>query len=131
MQAIIKKWYDYLQDGKIMGLKCQECGDIQFPPVPVCKECSGYEMEWVEMSCEGELYTINLNAMGIYPYNNTPSVSGYIKLKEGMFFVAILDGVSPADQEDLIKRIQNGPVKVQLFVKGLNEKYVYPHARLV
>lgn len=131
MEAIIKKWYDNLKEGKIMGLRCKECGSIHFPPVPVCKECSGFDMEWVEMSGEAELYTINSNFQGVYPYNNTPSLSGFVKLKEGMFFIVVLDGVKPSEQGALVKRLQGGPVKVQLFTKALNEKYAYPFGRLV
>ena len=60
MTAITKQWYDYLEQGRLMGLKCKRCGTVHFPPYPICRECSGMDMEWVEVSGEATLEGIAL-----------------------------------------------------------------------
>lgn len=50
MQPVTKMWYDYLNEGKLMGLKCEHCGQMEFPPVPVCNTCGKHEMEWAPIT---------------------------------------------------------------------------------
>lgn len=52
LQPILKTYYESLEDGKILGCKCNECGDISFPPLPTCQECGGVGVDWVEMPHE-------------------------------------------------------------------------------
>ena len=32
MERIVQRYYEELENGKIMGRKCPACGAIQFPP---------------------------------------------------------------------------------------------------
>ena len=131
MEAIIKNWYEYLKQDKIMGMRCKECGAVEFPPVPVSNCCSSTEMEWVEMSGEGELKSFSLSIMGVYPYNTTPSVAGYARLKEGMDFIATIKGVGIQDQGELLKKLSEGPVKVKMVTDNIDEEFKFPFFELV
>jgi uncharacterized OB-fold protein len=39
--------------GKIMGIKCTECGRVLVPPRPVCGECFAMTGEWVPVGPKG------------------------------------------------------------------------------
>ena len=48
---------DYLENGKVMGTRCKECGKAYFPPRSDCFQCLPGEMEWFEVSGTGKLVT--------------------------------------------------------------------------
>ena len=54
-QPIAKRWYDNLAEGHIMGNRCKDCSAYTFPPLTVCRECRSRNLEWVEMSGNGEV----------------------------------------------------------------------------
>ena len=127
MEPIIKKWYTFLEEGKIMGKKCTKCGNIQFPPVPVCNECSCMEMDWTEMSGEGEIYSLTFSPMGVYPYNEEPCLSGWGKLKEGMPFNSIIINPPEGGADELRDRLRKGPVPVKLIISRLDDRLSFPY----
>lgn len=49
LRPILKTYYDALEEGKILGMKCEECGDVVWPPLPTCQKCGSYHMDWIEM----------------------------------------------------------------------------------
>jgi uncharacterized OB-fold protein len=48
---------DYLEKGKVMGTRCQDCGRVFFPPRADCHQCLTDNMEWFEVSGTGKLVT--------------------------------------------------------------------------
>lgn len=55
-EKVVKKYYDALDEGRILGRRCPKCGHVEFPPYLACNECGNYEgMEWVETSGRGEV----------------------------------------------------------------------------
>jgi len=48
---------DYLENGKVMGAKCKDCGLVFFPPRADCYQCLASNMEWFEVSGAGKLIT--------------------------------------------------------------------------
>lgn len=53
-EKVVKKFYECLDEGKIMGRRCPSCGHMEFPPYLACNECGNYEgMEWAEISGKG------------------------------------------------------------------------------
>jgi uncharacterized OB-fold protein len=55
MEPIVKKWYDAMEEGKILAMHCNKCGKNEFPPVPICNHCGSTDMEWVEMDRAGKM----------------------------------------------------------------------------
>ncbi len=43
------EFYKGIDDGKIFGTKCSNCGKIYFPPKLICRNCSGEAKEFVEL----------------------------------------------------------------------------------
>ncbi|MGD8293605.1 MAG: Zn-ribbon domain-containing OB-fold protein [Desulfobacterales bacterium] len=47
----------YLENGKVMGTRCKDCGLVFFPPRSDCYQCLPGDMEWFEVSGKGRLIT--------------------------------------------------------------------------
>lgn len=120
-KPVLKEWYDYLAEGKIMGLKCKRCGAYEFPPVPICNACSCTDMEWVEMSGEGELITFSYSAMGSYPYDifEDGLMCGFIRTKEG---AAIAAPMPDMDMEACYGLLDSLPVPVKAEIMLIQEE---------
>jgi uncharacterized OB-fold protein len=46
---------DYLEQGKVMGTRCQDCGTVFFPPRADCYNCLSCSVEWFEILGKGKL----------------------------------------------------------------------------
>ena len=47
----------HLENGKVMGTRCKDCGLEFFPPRADCYHCFSSHMEWFEVSGTGKLIT--------------------------------------------------------------------------
>jgi len=56
----VNDFIGYLEEGKIMGSTCVECGRVFFPPRADCHECLSSNMEWFEVKGAGTLATYSL-----------------------------------------------------------------------
>ncbi|MEY2375412.1 zinc ribbon domain-containing protein [Lentilactobacillus buchneri] len=45
LRPILKTYYDSLEDGKVLGMKCQDCGKVVWPPLPTCQDCGSYNLD--------------------------------------------------------------------------------------
>jgi len=50
---------NYLEEGKVMGTKCKECGAVYFPPRSDCAKCLHSNMEWFEVTGTGALLSFS------------------------------------------------------------------------
>ena len=83
LERIVKRFYDELDNGKMMGRKCTRCGAVEFPPVLCCNTCSCMDMEWHEISGNAEVTSCFLPAMmSTLPQNEVfqPYAIGAVKL---------------------------------------------------
>ena len=55
LERLVKRYYEALEEGKVLGRKCPKCGAVEWPPVYACNTCGATETEWVEMSGKGEI----------------------------------------------------------------------------
>jgi uncharacterized OB-fold protein len=120
----IQNYLEFLQSKKLMGSKCRKCGILYVPVRKLCPKCDISDMEWVEMSGEGELAAFTSITVGT-PYfiekgydRNKPYCFSIIKLKEGPRVSAQLVGVDES-KPDTIKI--GMPVKVKFLeteIKG-------------
>ena len=97
----------YLKEERLMGSKCKKCNALFVPPRPICIECHGEEMEWVQMKGKGKLaaftcITVGPSFMIAEGYNRkNPYCSGVVELEEGARVDARLEGVDAKDPENI------------------------------
>ena len=53
----VNDFITYLEEGKVMGTRCLDCGTMFFPPRAQCYKCLTSNMEWFEVSGTGKLIT--------------------------------------------------------------------------
>ena len=98
---------EYLNQKKLMGVRCQSCGRLFIPPRPMCSHCFGEDLTWEELSGEGELAaftTIHIapTAMIEAGYGrDNPYCSGIVKLKDGVSISAQILGVDIDHPENI------------------------------
>lgn len=51
----VNDFIDYLENGKVMGTRCKDCGMVFFPPRADCYKCLSSNVEWFEASGKGKL----------------------------------------------------------------------------
>ena len=86
-------------DGKpyLVGSACRRCGARVFPPVAVCPECLSEDLESLDLSRRGTLYSFS--TVHVAPRGwNVPYVAGYVDLPEG---VRVFAHVVGAESESL------------------------------
>ena len=51
----VNDFIDYMEKGKVMYTRCKDCGLVFFPPRADCYQCLTSNMEWLEVSGNGNL----------------------------------------------------------------------------
>lgn len=117
-ERIVKRFYDELENGKVMGRKCTRCGAVEYPPRIICNSCGNLETEWVEMSGEGEIMNVWRPAMmSTFPQNEVfqPYGIGNVRTKEGAEVNALICGVTKQNYPEILKKLANHEtVKVKM-----------------
>ena len=117
----IQNYLEFIQNKKLMGSKCKDCGTMYVPVRKLCTACNSLNMEWVPLSGKGELAAFTSITVGT-PYfielgydRNKPYCFSVVKLEEGPMVSAQLVGVD-AINPDTIK------IGMSLKVKFLENK---------
>jgi len=113
-KPIVKMFYDGLDKGKFLGMKCTACGGVEFPPYPVCNKCGHIGNQFVELIGDA---TVN-EVYKILPAFTTPEMAPYAplfaaesKLAEGPELTTLIFGVTP---ETYAKTRDSVPLKGKL-----------------
>ena len=97
----------FLKEEKLMGSRCKACQALYMPPRPICIECHGAEMAWVEMKGEGKLAAFTCISVGppfmiAEGYNRkNPYCSGVVELEKGVRVDARIEGVDTQKPESI------------------------------
>jgi uncharacterized OB-fold protein len=110
------KYQQFLGQEKLMGSKCNACGQIDLPPRRLCSKCQK-ETTWIELNGKGVLSTFTV----IYVGNKMMTAKGYDKNKPYIFAIAKLtDG--PMISGQLIGVDETKPDLIKL---GLSLKVIF------
>jgi uncharacterized OB-fold protein len=55
IDALTAPFWAAAKQGKLLLQHCPTCGDIRFPPGPVCPKCLAGNQDWIESSGKGVL----------------------------------------------------------------------------
>ena len=106
-----KEYNEALRKDKLLGLKCKECGAINVPPKMVCGQCTGPDMEVVELSGTGNIQTFT--TVFVAPEGReaeAPYTVVMVELDEGPWIAGNLIDIDPskATMELIGKRVKLG-----------------------
>ena len=81
-----KPWWDATAEGRLLVVRCAECGEAHYYPRPFCPTCWSENVEWFEASGEGTLYTWSvIYSNDMPPFNErVPYVAAMVDLAEGV-----------------------------------------------
>jgi uncharacterized OB-fold protein len=111
-----------LRDGRFLGLKCHQCGEITVPPQKVCSACQSEDMEVVELSRNGEVRSFTVIYTAAEGFTS-PYIVGLVELEEGPWVTCNIIDFDPekATMENLIGakgRIDYQEVPADMFSGG-------------
>jgi len=88
------KFWEELKKGKVFTTKCKKCGLLHFPPVADCGACGSSDVEWTELSGEGELVTFTEVFVKPASFSKeAPYIVAICQLKEGVKVLAWMHGI--------------------------------------
>lgn len=79
--AATKKFYELLKQHKFCTTKCADCKKIFFTPRTFCPQCSGENVEWIELSGKGKIYSFTWQEKATRFLK--PDVIGVVETEEG------------------------------------------------
>ena len=118
------RFWEALAEGRFVTTRCRACSRMSFPPQSHCADCLGREVEWIELSGHGRLYSATRVHAGPARFAaELPYTVGIIDLDEGLRLVTrLLADASVAhldhDMSLVVTRHEDGP----LFAAMLSEQ---------
>ena len=94
-----KPFFDGANEGKLMLVKCSQCGTHRLPGRERCLDCWSTESEWAQASGKGKLYTYGIMHQKYHPAfaEETPYNYALVELDEGPRLVTNIVDCEPAD----------------------------------
>ena len=79
-------YWDGLKEHRVMLQQCADCGAVRHYPRPMCGECHSMNVDWVEASGRGVLYswTVAHHPFHIGFRGETPYILALVQLDEGV-----------------------------------------------
>ena len=121
----VSDFYDALEQGKIPGQYCRECGGYQTLLAPCCRHCQSMNLEDVELAPKGQLMYIIYTDLVDEVYRRSgrsyPMPFGAVLLDEGPVLFMEVQGIKPAQVPELNTRC---PLPVRLHTEPIAGNYV-------
>ena len=112
MEFTAKAYFDFIDEGRIMGSRCRACGDVSLPPRPVCKECGSVEMDWEELDGRGEVKAFSvINVPLSRMEGRSPYAVGVVKLDDGPSVSGLILNVTEGGELSVCSRVEAEYVK--------------------
>jgi len=94
-------YWDGLKARRIMLQRCADCHTVRHYPRPMCGKCHSMEVDWIEASGKGEVYswTIAHHPFHIGFKAETPYILATVDLEEGVRIQSQLLDIDPADMK--------------------------------
>jgi uncharacterized OB-fold protein len=90
-------FWDAAAEGRLVAQACSQCGRFRHPPRPMCPNCHSLEVDVVELSGYGSLYSYALLHHPQHPAFDYPVMAALVELDEGIRLVSDLVEVEPED----------------------------------
>jgi uncharacterized OB-fold protein len=103
----INGYFENLNNKKLIGTKCSNCGKIHLPPRVFCDVCNSQSLEQIEFTGEAELKAYSVvyvptSKMVEAGYGReNPNCVGIVKMFEGPMLSAEIQGLDLAHPENI------------------------------
>jgi hypothetical protein len=91
-----KTYNESLKKNKLLGLKCNECSTITCPPKMTCQECTGTDLEQLELKGTGKI--VSFTTSYVAPQGReaeAPYTIVLVELDEGPWIMGNLIDIDP------------------------------------
>lgn len=99
LDDLTRHFWEGAKEGKFMIQKCAGCGTHNFYPKPWCIECGSRQLDWVQASGKGTIYsfTVSRSVAMNYPgwTAELPVVLALVDLEEGVRLYAQITDCAP------------------------------------
>jgi uncharacterized OB-fold protein len=85
-------FWEAAREGRLVAQRCSSCGRLLHPPRPMCPDCLSIEIEVVELSGLGSVYSYTVVHHPQNPRFEYPLVAALVDLDEGIRLVSNLVG---------------------------------------
>lgn len=93
-----RRFWEAAADGRLLLRQCAGCGLTFFYPRSRCPDCFSEEVEWIEASGDGRVYSYSVqSSVAGWPEEHLPLIVAYIELDEGPRMISNLVDCPPAD----------------------------------
>jgi uncharacterized OB-fold protein len=92
-------FWDAAAKHKLLIQQCRACGSHQFYPRYNCTKCGSVELDWVEASGRGQIYSYTIARRPTHPAfaNEVPFVIAIVDLEEGARMTTNIVGCDPEE----------------------------------
>ncbi|MAG34503.1 MAG: hypothetical protein CL908_26830 [Deltaproteobacteria bacterium] len=94
-----RPYWEGCREGKLRVQRCADCDTYVFIPQPCCGNCLSENLEWVESTGRGTIYSYTTVYRPQQPVFETPYTVIIVELEEGWHMLSNLKGVAPEDVE--------------------------------
>ncbi|NQT72942.1 MAG: OB-fold domain-containing protein [Chloroflexi bacterium] len=112
-------FWEAVKKKKLVFQRCKECGEFLHPPRPMCHKCHSYDLEWVESTGKGTIYSWVVFTREVNPLYRVPFEVVLVEMEEKG--VRMVSNMAEGNPEDLYKDM---PVEV-VFV-DINDEWPLP-----
>jgi uncharacterized OB-fold protein len=109
------------RDGRLLIVRCSDCGNYSHPPAPRCSVCFGDNVAPVPVSGRGRVYSFTVNRQPWSPELEVPYVVAIVELDEQPELRVFTNIVGcPADEVEIgmpveVEFIERGPAFLPVF----------------
>jgi uncharacterized protein len=81
--ALSRPHWDGCREGVLLVQRCSQCAAYVFIPQPCCTACQSTELQWVDSSGRGVVYSFSVVHRAPRPQFEVPYIVAVIELEEG------------------------------------------------
>ena len=91
-------FWEAVKQKRLVFQRCKECGEFLHPPRPMCHKCHSYDLEWVESTGKGKIYSWVVFTREVNPLYRVPFEVVLVEMEEkGVRFISNMAEGKPED----------------------------------
>jgi uncharacterized OB-fold protein len=92
---VTRPFWDGCAAGELLFQRCSSCGEAQFPPTELCRNCLGPDLVWTLSAGRGAVYSWTVVHRPVTSAFAVPYAPAIVILDEGYQMITNLIGLTP------------------------------------